>query len=237
MDSLSVLCEILLFLSCLNACLHVRKRYGSSLSIENVNCWLIAFANIGIGALLGALNYAGFHQTIYNGWNIPRLHSLVSRIGQFFGIMNLFLAAYMSIDQGPISIPRYTSSIFVGAFAGIQYLYLNARDETLTAIVQWAPFLSAAILSLVSVSALIKGVTGLKKSKCWYLIAALATLVMAQEMLTGNFTATLSNNSNLLYKLCSHCNRITLDSVDLFHICLSFAVFLFMNVAHPTLYL
>lgn len=234
MNWLSVLCEVLLVLSCFNACLHVRKRYGSSLSIESLNCWLIAFANIGIGAVLGALNYAGFHQVI---WDIPRLHSLVSRIGEFFGVMNLFLAAYMSVDEGPVSIPRYISNIFVGAFAGIQYLYLNTRDETVAAVVHWAPLLSVATLFLVSVQALIRGARGVKRSKCWHLIAALGALVMAQEMLTGNFTATLSNNSNLLYKMCSNCHRLTLESVDLFHIVLSAAVFLFMNVAHPTLYL
>ena len=126
---IDVLCEIVFTLVCVYNVLHVRKSFRGQ-GHGDKYLWYAAFTSVGAASLCGALNYAGCDQLQimkqFGGkWTIAALHHLLATIAGFFGALNLSLAAYISIDQGPVAISQSFARFLLGLTVGLQAWILS----------------------------------------------------------------------------------------------------------------
>lgn len=258
--AVSVVCEVVLFLSCVVCVRHVYKCHSIQKSLDFPLGWILGISLIGLGSLLGALRYSGAHIQIL-GSDIVVYHVMVSHIAGFFGAMNIALSSYLSIatpfqwfQSGKLNrqIREYMPYVLCVVFAILQYYeyyglggvtLLNVQMPvmhcriTVGDLVKLGPTVFMVLLLVwASVLILAGKVSGVRRSKCSYLIAAILVFYVADQLKNSGISFSLFNNSTILKVNCGYgCNALVLSSVDLFHLVLSVAVFCFANVSWPSL--
>ena len=258
----SVVCEIVLILSCLFSIRHVYHhtyRSGSPLFQFPALGWLFGFCLIGLGALLGALCYSNMFQLVILDRDLHFYHRMISRFAGYFGAMNIALASFLSIaaplhfvtSSGKVNsllqrfvpvglcllfaIVQYLDWYGMGAVALIDVRLLDMMHCRVMVgdFVRFGPAIAMVFLLVWSCYNLLSGsVSGIRKSKSQYLVAAILLFAISDHIAHSTFQLSM-NGLKFHSSGCVGCRSLVLEPVDMFHLGVAAAVYCFANVAWP----
>jgi len=207
--------ESILIASCLFGCYKTSKA-----APKNYLAFQLIFLAIASAAVLGILNYASIEKQ-HSSYYHPLVSSIVSN--RIIPVLLPF-AVYQAINLGPVTISDSVGQLILGACIG--FVALTTLNPTIiyslglpSALTNLDGSLLAMLFCLLY--ALIWGmlIKGAERIRCTNMVAAVVVFAVADAVLKNNLVSHIPDLSRFA------------DTVDVFHVLLSFAMVLVSNVA------
>ncbi|KAL0489993.1 7 TM domain-containing transmembrane protein [Acrasis kona] len=208
MSVTNIICECILVGSCMSGVKIIAKSKP-----KNPEAWRSAFLIIAAAASLGASKYAGFTE-------VAPIHSTLSGIGSFLGVCCIALGANQSI--GLFNLPELYGTVLYGVICVLQAVILFSNQTKHTAILKnFMPLILVVGTTVMAFAKiLLSKVHGINKTK-------------ATNYLLGVFCLILGDTALKMFGEDFWIVPDYIQNVDVFHVLLALAMFLFGNTVSP----